>query len=518
MSRPAVLPVDDADYPRVDYRPLEGTELRFLRYQQLRGRSSSTMSYIGVESPILTEYMAFNKFKDAGYKLVPERDNKSNYQPQKLVGSLARYGQRVDVKSVDRRVLQQAQDLTLKVFGGAGELEPFSLDWELEEFIKPAKSAGLPEFGKKGETFMKDLDRAKRIVHLNRVPDPCVAYHRVQHGPQPGEVGDKGPKTRLVWGYPQSMFILESRFAPKLIQSFLKSESPMAFGLVKGQVSARMLPITNSAYRYCIDFSGFDSSIAAEFIDFAFGVLKTHFRTFTPEEKVTWEKIVTYFIHTPIMMPNASVWQKHHGVPSGSYFTQMVDSLVNYMALCYSWLRFSDSPVPQERILVLGDDAIVGQSKYVKLTQLAGYFTELGLKLNVRKTHVTVPGEEVWFLGHKWINGAPHRSYWEVVVRGAFPEKASAIKDAKMRYALRMLALATDSIEGQLLAQQFAPIRTNDIAVKFASYRDLMHGDARVSTKDRTGYQALLEDEGIIRPVTNYSLTTSQQDLGLWLS
>jgi hypothetical protein len=468
------------------------------------------MAYLNREGQILVEYRIFNKLSELGYDLVPERDNKSAYKPGDLVGQLARYGSTPKL-SYDSIILKQAMDLTLKAFGGQHKLKVSPLTDDLRFAAKLEKSSGLPELTKKGKAFERDLWRASKIAAGERAPDPCVAYHRVQHG-------EKGPKTRLVWGYPQSMFLLEARFAPQLIDSFLERRTPMAFGLLKSQVSARMQQIRNSGLRYSLDFSGFDSSISAKWVDFAFSVLATHFHFSDEEEERTWMKIINYFIHTPIMLPNQEVWVKHHGVPSGSYFTQMVDSIVNFMAISYAWLKATGIAVPEGRVLVLGDDSLVGQSKFVELSEIVHSMSELGLRLNAQKTGISRYGEEdPHFLGHFWGGGFAYRPLRELAVRLAFPEKPSGIRNAGERCAIRSLSYISDSLNSQKLIQALAPFRTPWVEQTYVSFLQDVGDDLDVEPSMRPGMSGHMEDEGILEPLTAYSLAQRQPMIGPWM-
>lgn len=499
----------DQDWTTKD---LEGTSLsqRGLYHLKRTPEITSTMTYLNREGRLLTEYRIFNKLTELGYDLVPERDNKSVYKPRDLVGQLARYGQK-PVLRYDSDLLKQAQDITLRVFGGDHRLKVSPLTEELRFFAKQEKSSGLPELTKKGKAFERDLWRASKIACGEKAPDPCVAYHRVQHGV-------RGPKTRLVWGYPQSMFLLEARFAPQLISHYLERRTPMAFGLLKSQVSARMQQIRNSGLRYSLDFSGFDSSISAQWVDFAFSVLATHFHFADEEEERVWMKITNYFIHTPIMLPNQEVWVKHHGVPSGSYFTQMVDSIVNFMAITYAWLKATGVAVPQERVLVLGDDSLVGQSKYVDLSEIAHSMAQLGLKLNVEKTEISRFGDrDPHFLGHFWGGGFAYRPLEELAVRLAFPEKPSGIHDARERHAVRALSYVSDSLNSQKLIQALAPATTPWVEQTFVSFLKDVDPDRRVESSMRPGMSSHLEDAGILESVTPYSLAQRQPMIGPWM-
>lgn len=492
--------VEFEDKPTVfDDSVLLETTLSMRGLHHVKPSASRTLAYLSAEGPLLVEWSLHNVLRDFGYDLNSDRDNKSKYDPQGLVSALARYGKSSSIASARPDLLERAKDLTLRVFGRREGLQPLALNESLERFVQPAKSSGLPDLERKGDAFARDLERAKRIAAGRRAPDPCVAFHRVQHG-------DSGPKTRLVWGYPQSMFLLESRFAPQLIDRFLLEATPMAFGLFKSQVSARMQSIRNSGIRYSIDFSGFDASIAPELIDFAFGVLSSHF-TFTSEEKNCWDKLVNYFIHTPLMMPNQKVWVKHQGVPSGSYFTQMIDSIVNYLSVTYAWLRATDTPIPDDKILLLGDDSVVGQSKYVPLSDLHGYFSELGLSLNVKKTGITFFGDgDPHFLGHFWRRGYPDRDLQELVIRMAFPEKRSGIEDRASRISTRVLGYVGDAVSAHKLVMQIAPAQTGSIQTNYASLLPNNLSITKVPLDLRPGGIAFLEELGTADSTTPESL------------
>lgn len=493
----------------LETKELEGTTLSRRKDYFLRDseRVRSTMAYLSRPGPVLVEYKTFNRLKDK-FDLVPDRDNKSAYDPTKLVAQLGRYGTRPKL-SYDHSVMEQAKAVTLRTFGGKGKLRPHALDENLRVFSKQVKSSGLPELERKGEAFDRDLFRAGKILRNERAPYPCVAYHRVQHGLN-------GPKTRLVWGYPQSMFLIEARFAPQLIDHFLDTKTPMAFGLRKSQVSARLQRITNSGLRYSLDFSGFDSSIHAEFIDFAFQVLSTHF-IFSDEERDAWNKVINYFIHTPIMLPNRQVWVKHHGVPSGSYFTQMIDSIVNYLAVNYAWIKLSGLAVPEDRVLVLGDDSIIGQSRYVALSTLVHSMSEMGLKLNADKTGVSRFGDgDPHFLGHFWWKGMPNRPLREIAVRLCFPETPSGIKDPAERDMIRTLSYASDSLSAQDLILELAPHQSHCVDEMYSSFLSKGDPSREIEAKMRPGMQAHMEDMGFLPSLNPYSLAETQPTIGIW--
>lgn len=378
--------------------------------------------------------------EEQGFSFNVARDNKSIYEPAGLWKALSKYVERPALKLVDQS-LDQAFSLAKRVFGGNGKLSVLSLDEGLLSVIKQAKSSGAPSFTSKGEAFVHDLARAKRIATGDRAFDPCVAYHRVQHG-------TTGPKVRLVWGYPLSATLLEAMFARPLISHFIQGDTthPMAFGRRRFEIAALTQKISNSGVKVGLDYSGFDSSIHPRLIDMAFRILETHF-ALNDEEKVIWDRIVHYFVHTPILMPDGHIYTKHQGVPSGSYFTQLIDSVVNFISVQYMALRISGKAIPDGKLFVLGDDSIFGLGGSVPLERLKQLAGELGLKINLEKSEIS-HSNKFDFLGHTWIRGLVHRKPSDVAKRLVFPEKYNEDLSPSEFVATRMFATLADSIEG----------------------------------------------------------------------
>jgi len=97
---------------------------------------------------------------------------------------------------------------------------------------------------------------------------------------------------------------------------------------------------TRFQYVYSLDFSKFDSTVPARMIDDAFRVARTHLDLDSKEMDV-WRRYVNDFIHSRIIAPDGNVYQKHKGVPSGSAFTSVIDSIVNLILVSYMWHRLT---------------------------------------------------------------------------------------------------------------------------------------------------------------------------------
>lgn len=130
-------------------------------------------------------------------------------------------------------------------------------------------SAGLTALGKrKRESTTIALEKAKRILKKSLAPEPCIAYKRTQFN----------DKTRLVWGYPYSMTILEGLLAQPLINEMKRGMTPMAFAMPTGVLGAKLrVSAYNKEWAYSMDMSAYDSTIAQSLIRYAFWIISTWF-------------------------------------------------------------------------------------------------------------------------------------------------------------------------------------------------------------------------------------------------
>lgn len=341
-----------------------------------------------------------------------EDQPRSVYEPQQLYTALERYATSWDQFEFLDEHMTNGFRMAYKIFAKPRDREPFDVlvGDELIKSIKLDKSSGLPLLTSKAKSLVYSLDREDQIRAGLKAPNPCIAYKRTQ----------KNNKTRLVWGYPLEMTLMEGRFARPLIDHFKRSENPMAFGLSKMTLGARIsrwfedVPGTT----VCLDFSKFDSTISATMIRYAFRILSTWF-TEEQRHQFGWDTVVKYFIHTPIVMPDGHLYTgKNHGVPSGSYFTQIIDSIVN-VAMMYALQYACGMSFRQESLMVLGDDVIVQVRGQVDVNQYTEYLSKVGLVLHGPEK--TVIGR-CHFLGATWIKGKPHRELDELIKNAVFPE------------------------------------------------------------------------------------------------
>lgn len=174
---------------------------------------------------------------------------------------------------------------------------------------------------------------------------PCTAFHRSVASPV-----DK-TKVRLTWGYPIDVILEEFRFFWPLFDKLKEDANRKDFfyglGLetaLGGHTHIRRhfdcAPVGTKVLN--ADLSEFDQHVPDWVIRDIFQYMSTWFdfsRVVDTEGKVwkvnpdqtrlRWRAMVSYFVKTKIRMPEGGTVQKFQGVPSGSCWTNVIDTIVN---------------------------------------------------------------------------------------------------------------------------------------------------------------------------------------------
>lgn len=409
---------------------------------------NSRMSRPNVEP--LVDQVVVAVLKQQGYGSI-QYIPRNIYNPMALYEALQHYAPEnshfVDFKNPD---VKAGVAMAYKAFAkphSRAKLKAVRLDgpiWEVFDLlnIKGDKSAGLTAYGEtKADAFPVAMRKVAEYLRDERNADPCLAGTRTQ----------AGKEGRLVWGYPLMMTILEGCIARPLLDAFKGSNiTPMAFGKTSVQMGIEMRKaVVHNDYYVSMDASKFDATVQAGVIKTAFNALKTWF-DLTQEVGFgkTVEDIFTmvedYFIRTPIVMPSTEGPKlysgKRHGVPSGSYFTQLVDSMANVMMIGALDRHFY-LKVQLSETFVLGDDMLFFSNKAPNLDLYAKLLQELfGMNVNAKKSTFGKSNDAVHFLGREWINGVPTRSFTDAVTRAVSPERYRNYGEDKWRGASAVLA------------------------------------------------------------------------------
>jgi hypothetical protein len=353
-----------------------------------------------------------------------------------------------DLNRSQKRCMIAAIQSAKKAFKLPWKREP--LDWhEVGKYMRRDTAAGVTFMGqKKGDCMEEIYHEARWLGHRmkqdGRGPfnpskvrfPPCVAGQR-------GAMSEIGlPKTRLVWIYPAEMLVIEGFYAPRMYHDFMaQSQSPM----LNGKSAQRLYTewtchLKEGETLYGIDFSSFDSTVPAWLIRTAFNILRQNidWDHFNGEKvskkdrqkwKNVWDGMVWYFINTPILMPDGRMFRKSRGVPSGTWFTQMIDSVVNYIVIQYL-ANCQQSEI--RNLKVLGDDSAFRSGADFSLEQGQVDCDPLGMIMKPEKCEKTEDPSEFKLLGTVYKNQHAHRPTEEWFKLALYPESAVQTVDVSL--------------------------------------------------------------------------------------
>lgn len=418
-------------------------------------RSSRLKSYYANYTKDNLKVLVDDNVKDMllaqGYS-IPDAP-RSIYRVGKLFEALSGYAPgKIPTTGIDEHV-SSGLSLAYSCFARPKDAEPLSiLAMTPETIIKvtsnPSGSPGLTNYGcSKAESVTRALERGLQTMKKVKKPEPCLAFKRTQFN----------DKTRLVWGYPYSMTAVEGLLAYPLIQKFKGGTTPMAFAIASGALGTKLRVASyHKRYAYSLDMSQYDATLSASLIHQAFCVLRTWFDPKQVEPvsgktvKEVFDLIEYYFIHTTIVMPDGNIYiGKDHGVPSGSYFTQMVDSICNVIIAGAISSRYS-LHVSKREIFVLGDDILFWSNRKMDLDVIAMYANStFGVKLHgSEKSAIYRYDEVIHFLGRDWDKGLPSLGEEEIIARMVYPEtyRKYSSDPRKREREVRMLILSYASV------------------------------------------------------------------------
>ncbi len=264
------------------------------------------------------------------------------------------------VKDIDLQ-LNEVKPLSI------GRLRPYSYENAIK-LLKNNTSSGLPFMKKKGLVKDKTLSSENSLLQRN---DPCVMFTRTQ------EAG----KTRAVWGYPIADTLEEMCYYKPVLE--YQRALPWRSAIVSPEnVDDAITKLINKAQTtdmklVSMDFSAYDASVTPQIQEYAFKYIKDLFQN---SESNRIDRISERFATIGLITPDG-VLDGPHGVPSGSTFTNEVDSLAQYVIACNN-----ESLVDLETIQIQGDDQA---SCSRDPEQLFAAFEKCGLEVNREKSYVS---------------------------------------------------------------------------------------------------------------------------------
>jgi hypothetical protein len=339
---------------------------------------------------------------------------------------------------------QEAVRQARLTFQPSQPLVRLSLSNAVDEMPKNTSAGFSFPSKKKGEVIEEIFDTASYIQHF-------VQKDRFVYTP-PCKLALRGhlssideQKTRPVWIYPAEIIALEAKWSIPFTAHFASLKTTFTGDNTMPNVIDHISRYADDHYtKVIMDYSKYDQCLPDFLIDDVFDIIASSFDdnyvehdgqviyqgyTGSRQSSNLWRYLKTYFTRTKLMLPDGTVIRKKHGVPSGSGFTAIVDTIANYI-LCHYFLNVTRSPRPIHEHY-LGDDAelilhthsVVTQATVNEWGLLATQF--FGMTLNPTKTKVVTQSKDHKVIGYNARNrhlvrydehGDPDREWFKLLL------------------------------------------------------------------------------------------------------
>lgn len=298
---------------------------------------------------------------------------------------------------------------------------------------------------KKGDNVEECFQCVQRIVSdPTSAPYPpfCVEY-RTQLTKLIGSDGSINrmatAKTRSIENPSMEVVAVERIFAQPL-QEFFNRISWYAGGFNGEEIQSLVRNYTRSTnFHLTIDYSKFDCSIPKWLIRDAFSIVWQLFGYDRSHPLCRW--IENGFIHGKIAMYDGTFRAKQCGVPSGSAFTSMIDSLCNRI-IVESYLVKRDLLEMVPYTLIMGDDNILHSYCELDRIDVSAFIRQhYAIEVNPDKCSGGTKRQDPEFLSRTWTSAGATRNIREVVAKLVHPERWRDYRKKGMRPELIIYGL-----------------------------------------------------------------------------
>jgi len=223
----------------------------------------------------------------------------------------------------------------------AYQMSPKSTNWGLP-FFKRGK-----EFGHLYVQEAQDFLNNRKIIKY-----PCVLGWRGQPS------GTDIPKQRVVWMYPHSIVLLELMFLRPLLEELRMTPEFAAWNQlhIVDSVVSRIIRFGVELNQPIIgiDFSAYDASLHPELVKASYDCLRAWVQS---DYHWLLDILQDYLITSDLLTPDTLFTHRNGGMPSGSGFTNLTDSMCQIIAFHYTAERLN-VPEHLRMFTVCGDDGV----------------------------------------------------------------------------------------------------------------------------------------------------------------
>lgn len=256
--------------------------------------------------------------------------------------------------------------MNIALKGDKSRLRPLTLV-NAARYLKNDTNSGLPFYTRKSNVKAEVVQNFKSLLDRK---DPCVLFTRTQ----------ENKKTRTVWGFPIADTLNEMRYYRPLLDYQLQSgyrEALKGPDAVDRAITNLMINAQQTGKQLLsIDFSAYDASVKTDLQAASFEYIKGLFQ---PQCATEIDYIKSRFNTIGLITPEG-VLSTEHGVPSGSTFTNEVDSIAQLLSAA------GNAQFDKIEFQIQGDD---GAYAVTNPDSLIESFTNNKLKVNMEKSYVS---------------------------------------------------------------------------------------------------------------------------------
>nr|AOO52902.1 putative RNA-dependent RNA polymerase [Purpureocillium lilacinum nonsegmented virus 1] len=241
-------------------------------------------------------------------------------------------------------------------------------------------------------------------------------------------------KSRLILMPETPSAILESAFAQPFTDMLKAVGGDIMIGSSMTDRGFRRVlsPIEDALHVKAFDWSGFDSRVREDMIVAAFGVVRACFKGDDEMLDNVFMRFISHFLVKRVVTPGGWVYTLANGVPSGSPFTSIIDSLVNWLVIVDLEICGGGPQAPRiNRRRVYGDDfaqafysRCMSKESYIRLAYNKWGFVAKESAALEGVAITTTADTSLPFLSFRFPNGLPARPVDDAIKIGLLPQKA----------------------------------------------------------------------------------------------